>query len=34
MSNQKLLKACEDGDLNSVRELLGVKGIEINCKNI
>ena len=34
MSEQKLLKACENGYLDKVRQLLSAKEIDINCKDI
>lgn len=34
MSNQKLIKASIDGDLNSVKELLAKEEIDINIADI
>ena len=30
----KLLKASENGDINSIRDILSGKKIDINCKDI
>lgn len=34
MNNQDLITLSENGDLNSVRQLLVNKGIDVNFKNI
>lgn len=34
MSNQDLLKACENGDLKFATQLLSSKKVDINCKDI
>ena len=34
MSDQELLGACENGNLETVRQLLASKKIDINCKDI
>ena len=31
---KKLLKASEEGDINSVQNLLSIKDINVNCKDI